>query len=251
MAGNDNSVASDNGAPPVKRSKLKLFFLQILPIFVTLMVIWDWVAVNSGSTEWELVIDRDGTQIYAMDVPGTSTRKFKGVTHYTKYSMSNIIAPMIDEKIAEECDKWVPKCLSYEILKPWDPVLKHNIQLWTLNLVPGLAPREILLMGTIMQDPETKVVTIENISVPNKVPPNDCCVRLQQVHNVWTYTPLEDGKIRVEFLQDLDMGGLFPDFLLNLGGAEEMFKMLNESNPKMLDHERYKNAKLDFIEEKI
>ncbi len=232
-----------------KPSKLKTFFLTILPVFITLMVIWDHVATNGGDNQWRLVLEKDGVQVYQMDVAGSSTHKFKGVVTYDKYSMSNIIAPMVDPAIADDCTKWVPNCLGYKLLQDWDPVRKTNIQLWTIELFPPLLPREILLQGSIVQDAQTKVVTIENIAVPNKIAPNDCCVRLQQVHNVWTFTPSEDGKIKVEFVQDLDMGGMFPDFLLNLGGADQMVQMLAHDNPAMLDKAKYQNAKLDFIEE--
>jgi hypothetical protein len=249
-AQSDVSSAQDASHSAPKKSKLKTFFIIVLPVFITLMVVWDWVATNSGDNQWQLVIDKEGTQIYAMDVAGSSTRKFKGVVHYSKYSMSNIIAPMVDEGIADDCSKWVPNCSDYQLIQGWDPQLKYNVQLWTINLFGPLLPREILLQGSIIQDPVSKVVTIENIAVPNKIAPNDCCVRLQQVHNVWTFTPLADGRIKVEFVQDLDMGGMFPDFLLNLGGADEMFKMLTVDNPAMLDKEQYKNAKLDFIEER-
>lgn len=232
-----------------KGSKLKTFFLTILPVFITLMLIWDFTATNSGNNQWELVVEKDGVQVFQMDVAGSSTHKFKGVITYDKYSMSNIIAPMIDPAIADDCTKWVPNCLGYKLLQDWDPQLKTNVQLWTLELFPPFLPREILLQGSIIQDPATKVVTIENTAVPNKVAPNDCCVRLQQVHNVWTFTPMGEGKIKVEFVQDLDMGGMFPDFLLNLGGADEMVKMLAHDNPAMLDKEKYKNTRLDFIQE--
>lgn len=246
------ATATENLAteqPAVKGSKLKTFFLTVLPIFVTLMVIWDHVATNSGDNQWHLVLEKDGVEVYQMDVAGSSTHKFKGVITYDKYSMSNIIAPMIDPAIADDCTKWVPNCLGYKLLKDWDPVMKHNVQLWTMELFPPFLPREILLQGSIIQDPATKVVTIENTAVPNKVAPNDCCVRMQQVHNVWTFTPQAGGKVKVEFVQDLDMGGMFPDFLLNLGGADEMVKMLAHDNPAMLDKPQYKSAKLDFIEE--
>ncbi len=83
----------------------------------------------------------------------------------------------------------------------------------------------------------------------HSVAPEDCCVRLDHVHNVFKYTPLGDGTIEVELVYDLDMGGLFPKFLLNLGAPYEVHKMLSEDTPKLLRREEYRNAKLAFIEE--
>src|SRR5262249_9716310 len=133
--------------------------------------------------------------------------------------------------------------------KPWDPRKQSNVTMWTVSLFGPFSPREFLLQGQLSQDPRTKVVTLENIAVPNAVPPNDCCVRLTHVHNVWRYEPLADGTIKTEFVSDLDMGGAFPKFLLNLGGPSEIHKMLVEDNPKLLRNEKYRTARLDFIDE--
>ena len=209
----------------------------------------DWLWTISGSNQWELAIDKDGTQVYTLKTPGSPMLKIKGVTQSKEFTLSNIVAPFLDESIQDDCGKWVAGCTSYRIVKPWDPKKQNNVTMWTVSLFSPFAPREILLQGQITQDPATRTVTLENIAVPNAVPPNDCCVRLTHVHNVWRYEPQADGTIRTEFVSDLDMGGAFPKFLLNLGGPSEIHKMLAEDNPKLLRNEKYRLARLDFIDE--
>lgn len=225
---------------------LKVVLLMGLALF-GLIILLNWMWINSGSNEWKLQIDRDGAQVYTLKTPGSASLKIRGVTQSDEFTLSNHLAPFFDESIQEDCGKWVEGCVDYKILKPWDPQTQVNVTMWTVGLFPPFAPREFLLMGRLAQDPVSKVVTLENIAVPNKLEPNDCCVRLQQVHNVWNYTPMQDGSVKVELLYDLSMGGLFPSFLLNLGGPEEIHKMLTRDNPELLRRDAYRSAHFDFI----
>jgi len=242
------------GASEQKRSSRRRRFLKYGMIGSAFLLsgvfVANWLWLISGSNQWELKIDEDGTQVYTLKTPGSSMLKIKGVTQSNEFTLSNHLAPFLDESIQDDnCGEWVAGCTRYEILKPWDPQTQYNVTMWTISLFEPFAPREFLLQGHLSQDPKTKVVTLENIAVPNKAPLNDCCLRLTHVHNVWTYTPLGDGTIKVEFVSDFDMGGAFPRFLLNLGGPSEIHKMLTVDNPQLLRQEKYRNAVLDFIDE--
>lgn len=227
----------------LKNTVLALMFL------VTLSFVANWLWTMSGSNQWELKIDEGGTQVYTLKAPGATMLKIRAVMQTKEFTLSNHLAPLLDTTIQDDCAKWVPGCLSYKILQPWNPATKSNVTMWTLGMPGPFSPREILLQGQLTQDPVSKVLTLENIAVPNKIAPNDCCVRLSHVHNVWRYTPVGDGNIKVEFVNDMDMGGAFPKFLLNLGAPGEIHKMLTVDNPKLLRQEKYRNARLDFIDE--
>jgi hypothetical protein len=212
-------------------------------------VIANWLWIMSGSNQWELKIDEGGTQVYTLKAPGASMLKIRAVMQTKEFTLSNHLAPLLDTSIQDDCATWVPGCLSYKILQAWDPKTLSNVTMWTLGMPGPFSPREILLQGQLVQDPLSKVLTLENIAVPNKIAPNACCVRLSHVHNVWRYTPMGDGNIKVEFVNDMDMGGAFPKFLLNLGAPGEIHKMLTLDNPKLLRQEKYRHARLDFIDE--
>jgi hypothetical protein len=227
----------------IKRTWFGLTFL------LSVVLIGNWIWVVSGSNRWELKIDKEGTQVYTLKAPGASMVKIRAVTQSKEFTLSNHLAPFMDESIQQDCAKWVAGCLNYKIVRSFNPANGTNVTMWTLGLFPPFAPRELLLQGELSQDPKTRVVTLENIAVPNKLPVSDCCVRLSHVHNVWRYTPVGDGTIKVEFVSDLDMSGAFPKFLLNLGAPGEIHKMLTVDNPKLLRQEKYRTAKLDFIDE--
>lgn len=247
-------MANDNATPQTGKKRfaprrlLKIGSIGLVSM-VMLYVGADWAWTMSGSNEWKLKIDENGTQVYTLKAPGDPSIKVRGVTRSKEFSMSTHIAPFFDESIQKDCAAWVEGCFEYRILKRWSEESQYNVTMWSVNLFPPFSPRQILLQGNLSQDPATKVVTLENIATPNKVAPEDCCVRLDHVHNVFKYTPLGDGTIEVELVYDLDMGGLFPKFLLNLGAPYEVHKMLSEDTPKLLRREEYRNAKLAFIEE--
>lgn len=232
-----------------KLLRFSRFALVGISFIITLVFFADWIWTISGSNRWELKIDKDGTQIYTLKSPGSSMLKVRGVTQSKEFTLSNHLAPFLDKSIQDDCGKWVEGCTSYKIIKPWDSRTQSNVTMWTVSLFPPFSPREFLLLGQLSQDPQTKVVTLENIAVPNKIPPNDCCVRLTHVHNVWFYTPEGDGTIKVEFVSDFDMSGSFPKFLLNLGAPSAIYKMITEENPTLLRQEKYRSAVLDFIDE--
>ncbi|CAB3765846.1 hypothetical protein [Paraburkholderia humisilvae] len=247
-------VDAASKAQPARRAWLWRLVARVglgVTALVTLVTIANWLWLLSGSNKWELKTDKDGVQVYTMKTPGSAVLKVRGVKRFPEFSLSNHIAPLLDESIQNptDCAKWVTGCLGYRILKHWDAQTQRNTTLWTVSLFPPFAPREMLLQGQLHQEPQTHVVTLENIAVPNALPPDDCCVRLEHLHNIWRYTPLSDGLIEVEVTYDLDMGGAFPQLLQNLHAPDIVYELLSTDIPKLLRQPRYRNAHLAFLAE--
>ncbi|CAN7392664.1 hypothetical protein LJR230_002310 [Trinickia sp. LjRoot230] len=222
-----------------------------VPVLVTLVVIANWLWLIGGSGKWVPKVDRDGVRIYTMKTPGSPVLKVRGVARFKQFSLSNHIAPLLDESIQNpaDCAKWVTGCLGYRILEHWSARTQRNTTMWTVSLFAPFSPREMLLQGQVRQDPKTRVVTLENFAAPNALPPNPCCVRLEHLDNLWRYTPLPDGSIEVDVLYDLDMGGAFPQLLQNLHAPDIVFGLLSKDIPKLLNQPRYRNAHLTFLDE--
>ncbi|MBX3711499.1 MAG: hypothetical protein KF800_06030 [Lysobacter sp.] len=242
---NDTAIAKRSRFAP--RRLLKFAAVGAVSL-VMLYVVADWAWTMSGSNEWKLKIDENGTKVYTLKAPGDPSIKVRGVTRSNEFTLSTHIAPFFDENIQKNCGEWVEGCFEYRILKRWEKDSPYNVTMWSVAM-PPFQSRQILLQGNLWQDPVTKVLTLENIAVPNKLPVEDCCVRLDHVHNVFKYTPIGDGNIEVELIYDMDMGGLFPRHLLSLAAPSVVHKMLSEDTPKLLRRPEYLNAKLDFIDE--
>lgn len=234
---------------PARRRWLKRFAVAV-SVTITLAVTANWLWLMSGSGKWVLKIDRNGTQVYTMKTPGSAALKVRVVSRSREFGLGAFIAPVLDERIQQDCAKWVKGCLGYRIVQPWEARSQSNVAMWTIPLFAPFAPRELLIQNQVSQDPRTKAVTLESLAIPNRLPPNSCCVRVEHLHNIWRYTPLPDGSIQQEVLYDLDMGGAFPQLLLNVGAPEQLFEEVTQGNPAKLRAGGYRNTHLDFIDER-
>ncbi|MCG8337858.1 MAG: hypothetical protein MJE63_25440 [Proteobacteria bacterium] len=240
-----------NSDSRTKRGWRKKIFKFLGIGVVSLLVITTiarWVWISSGSNEWELEIDRDGIKIYSLKTPGYANLMYKGVLR-SRHSMNHYVMAMLDESVVENCSEWLQGCVTARSIEPFSKQTLSSTTLWELEFPYPFSHRETILKLYANKDMESQVVTINIVSVPGVIPPNDCCVRVAHLHNSWKYTPLETGEVQVEHKQYFDMGGFFPSLLINLVGAEEMHKFLSKDLPGMLDKKaHYKEANIDFLE---
>ena len=202
----------------------------------------------SGSSQWELEKDQDGVQIYSYKEPGSPVKLFKGVKR-AHYTLSHIVAGiLLDNPSLQNCKDWIPTCKSLTVLEPYEETAQGDAVLWTLSLLPPvLADREYALKSYVTQDERTGVVAINMLAAANKVPLHDCCVRITHLHNRWEITPLGDGEVQIQLIQDNDVGGFLPDVLLSLAGVSTTYKLFHDMLPVLLDKEKYRTAQFDYI----
>ena len=204
----------------------------------------------SGSSKWELELEKDGIAVYSYKAPGAYMKQFKGVMR-AKYTQSQVVAAlMLDNHSLDNCKAWIPECIELKVLEPYTDRAQGDSVLWTLELLPPVFKnREYVIKSLTSQDPATKVVAIDIMAAANKVPLNDCCVRITHIHNRWQLTPVAPGEIELQLVQDFSMGGLFPDFLLNLAGADETYKLFHDTLPGLMNKAKYRSATFDYIDE--
>lgn len=235
-------------------STLKKFAKRLLLVtgmLILIISIANVIWIMSGSSEWEKVIDKNGVQVYSYKAPGSYRKQVKGVVR-GKYTQSQIVASlMLDNHSLENCKEWIPVCIELKVLEPYSDKTQGDAVFWTLELMPPVFKnREYVIKSRTHQDPVTKVVSIDIMSAANKIPLNDCCVRIRHIHNRWQISPVDaKGEVEIQIIQDFSMGGFFPDFLLNLGVAEETYKLFHDKLPGLVNKEKYKNAKFPYIDE--
>jgi hypothetical protein len=241
---------SDSTARP-KRSTLRKV-LKISGYSFALLVVVIYIAnvawKMSGSNQWQLEVEKNGVQIYSLKAPGSYNKQFRGVMR-ADFTLNQLVAGLIENATLDNCKNFIPGCVDMKVLQPWSERTMSDTVLWKLALPAPFSPRETVLRSQVSQDPRTKAVTVHIIAAPNATPRNPDAVRLTHIQNRWTYTPVENGQVEIEFLQDMDMGGMFPDFLLNLAGAEETYVFLHDQLPGLLDREQLRSVKYDFIAE--
>ena len=202
----------------------------------------------SGSNEWELEFERNGVKVWSLKEPGAYNKQYRAVMQ-GEFTLNQLVAGLIENSTQEMCKKNIPGCMDVQVIEPWSDQTMTDTVLWKLELPEPFLPRESLIGSHVHQDPATKTVTVDVMAAPNSAPRNPGTIRLTHFQNRWRYTPVGNGKVEIEFIQNIDMGGMFPDFLLNLGGAEETYKFLHDQLPKLLDRDDLRRARYDFIVE--
>jgi len=237
-------METENRKKSTKTSK----FIFVCASLVVLTFVTSKVWKSSGSGEWELELEKNGVEVFSMKSPGSSVKQYKGVMQ-SDYSLNHLVAGLIENSTLDNCKNNIPNCVDLQVLDEWDANLMSDTVLWKLELFPPLKPREILIRSHVNQDEVTKVVSVDIYGAPNRIPRNENTVRLSYIQNKWVYTPVAEGQTQIEFYQDMNMGGLFPDFLLNLAGADETYKFLHDQLPGLLNNDGLSSKKYDFIAE--
>jgi len=89
-----------------------------------------------------------------------------------------------------------------------------------VNLPWPAANRDFVAHLTVIQNPDTKTVTIDGPAVPGFVPIKKDVVRIDNSVGKWIITPLEGGRTQVEYSIHVDPGGSLPSWLVNMFATE-------------------------------
>jgi hypothetical protein len=232
--------------PRTVRTFLKSFRKLLLGgslALAALLIAAHFLWKSSGSSEWQLAMDQDGVKVYAMKEPGSTFKTFRAVTRI-KSTTDRAVAAMMDRGLAA-CAEWNAGCVGEQTVEPWNEQELYFIHFYRVNPPAPLSPREFLLKAQFTPDPRNQSVFIQYTALPDKLPRNDCCLRVTRMNNNWRFTPAGEGELDVEFMQDLDAG--IPYFIYNLaapGFVHDGLVML----PKMLAKEKYGRQRISFLD---
>ena len=234
-----------NESPAVqKRSRLQrvLRFLAaacLLAIVVGLAGHYAWK--YSGSNEWKQEIDKDGIKVYSRKTPGSVLKDIKAIRR-VKTSVTVAMASFMNS----DCAEFMEGCLSGKDIVPWNPKDLSATGLFVVDFPGPFAHREYLLKTQVSQNPTTRVTLMDVTAVPDLVPRNRCCYRIEDMRNSWRFTPLGNGELEVEFNMHMDQGLPYP--MVNRMAprfTHEMFADL----PRHFGKEKFQGAKLAYIKE--
>lgn len=244
-----NTAAADSAAAPKKiKSPLwkKLYFAFSLFLLAAVVAHFSWVA--SGSAQWELAKDEDGVKVYTLKAPGDALLKVRTVME-GDYTLTQLTSQHIVDDNLDTCRAWVPGCKEFTRIQNFDPVRGYDKDMWRLDFPGPFDDRELLITTIYEQNKQTKQVALDVVAIPNALPHTPGVVRVERMHNRWTFTPKPNGKIEVALIQDNDLLGFFPYFLINFIIADESHKFFATELRTSLKKEKYVNAKLDFIDD--
>lgn len=200
---------SSTGPAPVparKKWRIKRFLLRVLLILVAVAVIGHFAYKYSGSDEWHALPEKDGVKVFWQKLPGSTIVKYKGVTRF-RSTMTSITRFMQDPTTCDDVG-----CTDYVVLDNVSPQVQYMS--FVYNYKP-FSKRQFVVKVDVSQDPKTKEVKVRYLGDPNRIPPNDCCIRVPHMNNLWTFRPAGNSEIDVEYIVDMYEGGMIPYFVYN------------------------------------
>lgn len=223
----------------------KIYFV----LTMIMLVVWgaDRLWKMSGSSEWKLAKEVDGVRVYTLKAPGDKLIKLKTIM-VGDYSLNQLVAVHLVDDNLETCKEWIPGCMQMTRIKDWDDT-HYDLDMWLVDFPAPLSDRELLISTMIRQDPASKAVTVDAVALPNALPHTKGVLRVERMHNLWSFRPQANGQTEVELIQDTDMGGFFPYFMFNLITVDESVKFFSVDLRNFLKKEKYINAKFDWIQE--
>jgi hypothetical protein len=206
-----------------------LFFLLVLISFNA-----------AGQSNWVLKKDEGGMKIYT-GASANSKLKALRVEYALQASLSQLAAVLLDVNAQP---KWVYSTKSSSVLKK---ISANEIVSYSEKSFPTpFSNRDVVTNVKITQNPATKVMTVNVTGVPDHIPGKKNLVRVPFSKAVWTVTPVDKGRLKVEYIAEADPGGSIPAWISNMfltKGPYESFKKL----AVIIQQPEYKNAKISFI----
>lgn len=212
-----------------------------LKYFACTGLILFFISFNSFSqNNWELKLNKEGIMVYTKNLDNSPFKAVKTVCTINA-SLSTLTAVLLD---IDRCAEWVYATKSCTVLSQ---ASSSDLIYYSEVDVPWPASnRDFIVHLKVSQDEKTKAVTVEGENRPAYIPEKKNIVRIQQSISKWIIEPLANGQVKVEFVLQVDPGGLVPAWLINMfatRGPFESFKKLREQVKKDI----YKGVDLAFI----
>ena len=191
---------------------------------------------------WILKSDKEGIKVYTKDLDNSPFKAVKTVCTIDA-SLTKLTAVLLD--INSSID-WVYATKSCRVLKQPSP---SELFYYSEVTVPWpVNNRDFIIRLKVWQDAKTKVVTVDGENKPALLPEKKNVVRIQQCYSKWIIVPQPNGQVKIEYVLQVDPGGMVPAWLINLfatKGPLESFKNLRVQVKKPA----YSHVVLPFIKD--
>ena len=217
----------------MKKRFVFIFLYMLLPFTVP--------RLQAQDNAWKLVKNEDGIRIYSRQASESRPLKELRVVSDVQGSLSAIIS-VFSEK--SRFPKWVYGCGSAQMLELVSAFETYHYQ--TTEMPWPVQNRDLILHTIIKQNPDTKVITIDCIGVPDYRPQNKDYIRIMAYKAFWVLTPKPNGIVEINYTISFDPGGNLPDWVINMVSAEGPLKTVRNLRTILPE---YKNMKLNYIKD--
>ena len=141
-------------------------------------------------------------------------------------------------------DAWQYKTLSSRILTK---VSEREIIYYTEIAAPVLTDnRDFVIQLTIDQNPHTREMIIDAVSIPGHVLPKDGVIRVSYSKARWRVKPVTNTLLQVDYFIELDLGGMVPPWMVNMVAPQAPYETFKDLLDKIGN---YKGKGVAFIKD--
>lgn len=157
--------------------------------------------------------DNEGVKVYLCE---NNDRAFKTIIVELEVpaTLSQYAAKVLD---VENYFQWQDRVKDQKIVKQ---VSDTELYYYSEVDVPWPATdRDYIFHLSMQQDPETKVINMTLIEMPDFLPRKEGFVRVPYANSLLTLTPISPNQVKVRYVLDVDPGGEVPAWLVNIFAA--------------------------------
>ncbi|ADB37643.1 conserved hypothetical protein [Spirosoma linguale DSM 74] len=167
---------------------------------------------------WRLAKDKDQIQVYTRDVPGSRLTELK-VECSMPGTQSQLVALLSD---IANYKNVMYKTKSAQLVKR---ISETELVYYVVTALPWpVSDRDMSVQLTFEQDPNSKVVQVKGVGVPNLVATRPNTVRIADWLAIWKIRPTAKQRIQVTYTCRVDPGGDIPAWLDNMAAANSAYQ---------------------------
>ncbi|WP_439584618.1 START domain-containing protein [Dyadobacter bucti] len=166
-------------------------------------------AVVRGQADWKFLTAKSGIKVYTKSIPGSKIKAVR-IECNVNASASEVVALLMDIPAAV---RWVSHTKSCVLIRKVSPA---ELYYYTeISLPWPLENRDFSAHVKVSQDLATKIVTVNAPAVPGWVPVKPGIVRINHSKGFWTITPIDKGRVKIDYILEVDPGGNIPPVVVN------------------------------------
>jgi hypothetical protein len=169
-------------------------------------------------------LDKDSVKIWTCPSKNTKYRSVKS-TFLIKGYPSQLAALVLD---FDNHKKWQYKTNSASLLKK---ITDNHFIYYTDIDAPVVSDRDFVIDMTFNQNPSTKILTIDLVSIPDYIPHKEGRVRVPFSKARWTVKEIGKGYLQIDYMIEIDLGGSVPAWIVNTfahQGPHETYKGMHD-----------------------
>ena len=185
--------------------------------------------------EWQLVKDKDGIQVYTMDMEFTHIVKARAVTRIDS-SLKKIKAILDD---VEHRHEWVPFLEKSEVLQKQSREKRLEYSLFSAPW--PASDRDFVYSLEQISSSEKQIKYKMKSQTTELRPEQEWVIRGEIFESIYSLTAITDASTRVELIYHADPKGWLPDWIINIIQRAFPYKILHNLKGRVKQNENNKS----------